>query len=203
VASGYWRPIGTHRAEIEVLRSRFIATLGLVETVEDTKARLASVASELTNASHHAYAYVVGHGSSIIEGMSDAGEPSGTAGYPIMASLRGSKLGDCMIIVTRYFGGTLLGTGGLVRAYTDAAKAVLETAPTEQNVERSQLLVTIAYTYYKRLLRTLRSLEAVVDQEDFSADVTVLVTLPAANVEQLQTLLRELTAGKAVVESID
>ncbi|MDX2138406.1 MAG: YigZ family protein [Chloroflexota bacterium] len=202
MASGYWRPVGTHRAEIEVLRSRFIATLALVETIEDTKARLASVASELANASHHAYAYVIGHGSSIVEGMSDAGEPSGTAGYPIMAVLRGSKLGDCIIIVTRYFGGTLLGTGGLVRAYTDAAKAVLETAPTEQKVERSQVLVIVSYSYYERLLRTLRDLEAVVDQEDFAAEVTVLVTLPTANVQQLQTLLRELTAGKAVVERI-
>lgn len=199
----YWRPVGVHRAEIEVSRSRFIATLTLVETVEATKAALASVATELPNASHHAYAYVIGHGSSVIEGMSDAGEPSGTAGYPIMAVLRGSKLGDCMIIVTRYFGGTLLGTGGLVRAYTDAAKAVLENATTEQKIQRSQLLLNIEYTYYERILRYIREVEGIIDQEDFAANVTLLVVLPTVNVARLDALVRELTAGKATIERID
>jgi uncharacterized YigZ family protein len=175
----------------------------LVETVEATKAALASVATELPNASHHAYAYVIGHGSSVIEGMSDAGEPSGTAGYPIMAVLRGSKLGDCMIIVTRYFGGTLLGTGGLVRAYTDAAKAVLENATTEQKIQRSQLLLNIEYTYYERILRYIREVEGIIDQEDFAANVTLLVVLPTVNVARLDALVRELTAGKATIERID
>jgi putative IMPACT (imprinted ancient) family translation regulator len=79
----------------------------------------------MPNASHHVYAFRVGHGNSIIEGMSDDGEPTGTAGPPVLAVLRGTQIGDIIVIVTRYFGGTKLGTGGLVRAYPEAAQIAL------------------------------------------------------------------------------
>src|SRR6185436_2860271 len=92
--------------------------------------------------------YLVGYGSSVTAGMSDAGEPSGTAGRPALAVLRGSGLGDVVVVVTRYFGGTLLGTGGLVRAYGDAVKAVLELLPREEKVELHTLLVSLPYAAY-------------------------------------------------------
>ena len=92
-------------------------------TVKEAKAFLAAVRAEMPDANHHVYAYRVGFGNSVIEGMSDDGEPSGTSGPPVLAVLRGSGIGDVIVVVTRYFGGTKLGTGGLVRAYSDAARA--------------------------------------------------------------------------------
>jgi uncharacterized YigZ family protein len=112
----YLIPAGTVRVETEVSRSRFIATLGMAETAEAARAFIAGVRAEMPDASHHVYAFRVGYGASVIEGLSDDGEPSGTSGPPIMAVLRGAPVGDVVLVVTRYFGGTKLGTGGLVRA---------------------------------------------------------------------------------------
>src|ERR671921_1142335 len=94
------------------------------------------IRAEMPDAAHHVYAYIVGHGATTTLGMSDDGEPSGTAGRPVMAVLKGSGLGDVALVITRYFGGTLLGTGGLVRAYGDAAKAVLAILPRTEKIER-------------------------------------------------------------------
>ncbi len=100
-------------------------------TVDEAKAFLAAVRAEMPDANHHVYAYRVGFGNSVIEGMSDDGEPSGTSGPPVLAVLRGSGIGDVIVVVTRYFGGTKLGTGGLVRAYSEGARAGLESLATD------------------------------------------------------------------------
>jgi uncharacterized YigZ family protein len=187
-------------AELIDQRSRFIATIGRVESVEETKHFLAQVAAAHPEASHHAYAFVVGFGSSKIEGMSDAGEPSGTAGQPIMAVLRGSGLGDAMIVVTRYWGGIKLGTGGLVRAYTDAAKEVVAAVKTEVKIERARLSITVAYALYERLSRLLSAHEAAIEHEEYASDVCVVCLLPKAQVDGLLPKIRDLSAGKARVE---
>src|SRR5207244_9621721 len=118
-------PAASARVEIRVVNSRFIASAGLAATVADARAFIAGIRAEMPDASHHVYAYVVGHGATTTLGMSDDGEPSGTAGRPAMAVLRGSGLGDVVLVVTRYVGGPLLGTGGLVHAYGAAAREVL------------------------------------------------------------------------------
>ncbi|MCX7792579.1 MAG: YigZ family protein, partial [Chloroflexaceae bacterium] len=119
MTSRYPIPAGRARAELLVLNSRFVATAGPAPDVEAAKAFIAAIRQELPGASHHCYAFLAGHGASVIAGMSDDGEPAGTAGRPMLAVLRGSGLGDVVVVVTRYFGGALLGTGGLVRAYGD------------------------------------------------------------------------------------
>src|SRR6186997_3012409 len=110
-------PAGPAGAEIRAGNSRFIATAGLAASVAAARASIAAARAEMPDASHHVYAYVIGHGATTTLGMSDDGEPSGTAGRPALAVLRGSGLGDVVLVITRYFGGTLLGTGGLVHAY--------------------------------------------------------------------------------------
>src|SRR5690348_4882092 len=115
----YRIPAATTRIEHEVSRSRFIATLGNAATVEAARGFIAEIRAEMPDASHHVYAFKVGYGSSVTEGLSDDGEPTGTAGPPVLAVLRGADIGDAALVVTRYFGGTKLGTGGLVRAYSD------------------------------------------------------------------------------------
>src|SRR5947209_14285779 len=113
----YLIPTATTRIEQEVSRSHFIATLAKVESVAAARAFIASIRAEMPDASHHVYAFKVGYGSSVNEGLSDDGEPSGTSGPPVLAVLRGTDIGDVVLVVTRYFGGTKLGTGGLSRAY--------------------------------------------------------------------------------------
>src|SRR5262245_11570291 len=97
----YPTPAGVHRSEITVINSRFITTIYPVVSVGAVKERLAEIRSEMPDASHHVYAFRVGFGNSVTEGMSDDGEPSGTAGPPVMAVLRGASVGDILVVVTR------------------------------------------------------------------------------------------------------
>ena len=132
-SSRYRIPIPTEkpRLTLEVSNSRFITTVSYVDSVNSARGFLAAVRDEMPDANHHVYAYRIGYGNSVIEGMSDDGEPSGTAGPPVLAVLRGTNIGDVIVIVTRYFGGTKLGTGGLVRAYSEAARLGLSSLKTE------------------------------------------------------------------------
>ncbi|MCC6613529.1 MAG: YigZ family protein [Anaerolineae bacterium] len=198
--SGYRRPAATFRTENVVARSRFIATITPVETVDQAKAFLAAIQAEMPDANHHVYAYVVGHGSSVIEGMSDAGEPSGSAGPPVMAVLRGSKLGDTLIVVTRYFGGTKLGVGGLVRSYSDAARAALAGVTTEERIPRVRLAINLPYPLYERVTRLVAAQEGAIETTAFATDVALTVVLPERNLDLFQSELQELSAGRVQAE---
>lgn len=201
-ASGYLRPAATYRTELEVSRSRFIATLACVESVEQARAFLSDVQQEMPDASHHVYAFVIGHGKSVSEGLSDAGEPTGTAGQPVMAVLRGSGLGDTIIVVTRYFGGIKLGTGGLVRAYTDAAKAAVAGAKTEPKIARVQFCFRVPYSLYDRVRRIIQAHDATVDVNDFAEDISITLTIEQAKAESFIMQLQELSAGKIIVQAV-
>ena len=115
MSDAYLLPAEEVRRELTVSNSRFIATLAPVSSVNEAKAFVARIRKEFADASHNVPAYIIGGGNSITEYCSDDGEPSGTAGRPALAVLRGSGLGDVAVVVTRYFGGTLLGKGGLVQ----------------------------------------------------------------------------------------
>ena len=125
----YLVPAEEIRREQIVVNSRFIASLAPVFSVDDAKAFITRIKTEFADASHNVPVYLIGHGDSEIAHCTDAGEPSGTAGRPALAVLRGSGLGDVAVVVTRYFGGTKLGTGGLVRAYSEAVRSVVEAVP--------------------------------------------------------------------------
>ena len=126
------------RTEIRVSNSRFIATIAPAATSQAAQEFIRSIRAEMPDATHHVYAFRVGYGSSIREGMSDDGEPSGTSGPPALAVLRGTDIGDVVLVITRYFGGTKLGTGGLVSAYTAAAKAAIAILETEEKSRASR-----------------------------------------------------------------
>ena len=125
----YLIPASEVRTEIMVVNSRFIATAAPVFTVEQAREFIKRIRSEFDDASHNVPIFVVGYGSSVIAHCSDDGEPSGTAGRPALAVLQGTGPGGYGIVVTRYFGGTKLGTGGLVRAYSEAVRQVLREMP--------------------------------------------------------------------------
>lgn len=192
-------PAAPARAEIRVVNSRFIGSATHTPTIEDARAFIATIRAEFPDARHHTYAYLVGHGASVTAGMSDDGEPPGTAGRPMLAVVRGSNLGDITVVVTRYFGGTLLGTGGLVRAYSDATKAVLEIVPRTEQVETYTLEVCVAYSDYAPVRQVLEQAEATIQEEAFAASITLLVTLPTTTYDTCVAALAEITAGQAAV----
>lgn len=195
----YLIPAQTTRVEIVVVNSRFIATAGRADTVDEARRFIQAIRHEMPEATHHVYAFKVGYGGSVIEGMSDDGEPSGTAGPPVLAVLRGTDLGDVIVVVTRYFGGTKLGTGGLVRAYSAAARQVLAALPTETRIEKEMVGITIPYPYYDRLQLLLQAYQVKVEQEDFAADVTIFAVIPADRLPALTAAVQDLTAGQVTV----
>ena len=192
----YLIPVETQRTEIIVVNSRFIATAGYAQTIADAKQFLQTVRSEMPDASHHVYAFRVGYGNSVIEGMSDDGEPSGTAGPPALAVLRGTEIGDVIVVITRYFGGTKLGTGGLVRAYTEAAQTVLSTLKTALNIKKQVVGIEFSYPLYERIKRLIGQFDGAIEDETFAADITLLISFPVDQISGFAADLKELTAGQ-------
>ncbi|MCU0491101.1 MAG: YigZ family protein [Chloroflexaceae bacterium] len=197
--NSYPIPAGPARTELLVANSRFIGSAAHTPTVEAAKAYIAAVRAEFPTASHHCYAYLVGYGASQIAGMSDDGEPSGTAGRPMLAVLRGSDLGDVTVVATRYFGGTLLGTGGLVRAYGDTTKAVLALLPHTLRIATSALTVQASYADYAAVRRVLETHQATFDDEQFAEDVTMQVTLPDDQLAACRQAIADVSNGRARV----
>ncbi|MEO7910613.1 MAG: YigZ family protein [Roseiflexaceae bacterium] len=196
-------PAGPARTEIRAANSRFIASAAPAATVAAARAFIAAVRADMPDASHHVYAYIIGHGATTTLSMTDDGEPPGTAGRPAMAVLKGSALGDVALVITRYFGGTLLGTGGLVHAYGDAAKAVLAILPRAEKIERRELTVTLPYAAYEPARRLVAAHAGSILDETFAADVSLRVSLPLAEVAAFATSLAEATAGQALIDASD
>jgi uncharacterized YigZ family protein len=145
-------------------------------------------------------AYVIGHGASVTAHCNDDGEPSGTAGRPVLAVLQGSGLGDLVVVVTRYFGGTKLGTGGLVRAYTQAAQAVLAVTPTARRAPVHHVRIEMPYPLYEQARNLIGQLGGELVQEDFAGQVTVEARLLSKRFDELQEGLTELSRGRVAVE---
>ena len=188
-------PARKARSEIKVLNSRFIATAAPVFSVEQAKGFIARIKAEFPDASHNVPAFLVGHGSTVIAHCHDDGEPSGTAGRPALAVLRGSGLGDVAVVVTRYFGGTKLGTGGLVRAYGDAVRSVLDILPRARKVATHTIMLVTPYSLLERVRLAIQAHQGHVMEEDFSTEVTVTARLPTDAWSALQATLRELSSG--------
>lgn len=150
----------------------------------------------MPDATHHVYAFRVGHGNSVSEGMSDDGEPSGTSGPPTLAVVRGSDLGDVALVTTRYFGGSKLGTGGLVSAYTAAAQAAFRELQTEEKVRRVVCGLNVPYAILERVRIALDAHEAIIEGETFDSEVHLSFLVPEERVESLSDAIRNLTAGR-------
>jgi uncharacterized YigZ family protein len=194
--NGYRIPARIHRTEITIVNSHFITTIGRAGTADAAKAFIASVRQEMPDASHHVYAFRAGYGNSVTEGMSDDGEPSGTAGPPILAVLRGADIGDIVVVITRFFGGTKLGTGGLVRAYTESAQTGLSALPTEEKIPKVTVGIELSYSLYERVRLLITRYNGKIDDEQFSGDVTLIATFPAHEAAAFNDELAELSAGK-------
>jgi uncharacterized YigZ family protein len=195
-------PIPAARARVEetILRSRFVTTAAPAATIEAARAFIAEMRAEFPDASHHCYAFVAGPpGSTGQIGMSDDGEPAGTAGRPMLAALLGSGIGDIAAVATRYFGGTKLGTGGLARAYSGGVKAVLAVLPTMEKVTLARLVAAGPYSYVTPVARLLPDFEARIADQAFAADVTWEIVAPEERIGALKSALVELSRGEIVV----
>jgi uncharacterized YigZ family protein len=196
-------PAAETRTEIEVKNSRFIATAAPVFSVEEAKAFVARIKAEFADASHNVPAFLVGFGPSVTAHCSDDGEPSGTAGRPMLAVLQGSGLGDVAVVVTRYFGGTKLGTGGLVRAYGDAVKAVLAVLPHAEKVPTHTVMMVLPYHLLERVRLLVAEWQGRVLEEEFAADITLAVQFTVAQFPGFQAVLLEMTHGTLQAEIIE
>lgn len=166
-------PLERTETEIVVVNSRFIASLAPVLSVEAARDFVAEIRARFPDASHHVPAFVIGHGNSTTSYCSDDGEPQGSAGRPLLAVVQGSGLGNVAVVVTRYFGGTKLGVGGLVRAYGDAGKAAL--ALVKRAVLRSAVIfeIEIPYRYYDRFKILAESERVEIMSETFEANIRI------------------------------
>ena len=199
----YYIPLYEVRREQVVVNSRFIATLAPVFTIEEARAFIARIKREFADASHNVPAYIIGGGNTVTEYFSDDGEPSGTAGRPALTVLRGSGLGDVAVVVTRYFGGTLLGTGGLVKAYTESTQLVVNAVERGRRVPVHIAMAAIPYNLLERVRLLAARNQGEVLGEDFAADITMTLQFPVENFESFQNDLREISAGKLQAEIIE
>jgi uncharacterized YigZ family protein len=195
-------PSSEVKAEIRVVNSRFIASLAPAGSVEEARDFIARIKKEYSDATHNVPVFLIGHGDSVTAHCSDDGEPSGTAGRPALAVLQGSGLGDVVVVITRYFGGTKLGTGGLVRAYSDAVRAVLEKVERSVRVMTDTVLVAFPYTYLERIRRLVTACNGVNLQEEFMADVTLTARFRVEDTPAFMAQVVELTSGSISPEII-
>jgi uncharacterized YigZ family protein len=199
----YLVPLHEIRREHVVVNSRFIATLAPVFSIEEARAFIARIRKEFADASHNVPAYIIGGGNTVTEYFSDAGEPSGTAGKPALTVLRGSGLGNVAVVVTRYFGGTLLGTGGLVKAYTESTQMVVNAVGRGQRVPVHIAMLAIPYNLLERVQLLVKRRGGEILGEDFAADITMTLQFPIQSFDAFQNELRELSAGKLQAEVIE
>jgi len=196
-------PAREARVEIRVVNSRFIATAAPVFTVDEAKAFIDRIRAEFADATHNVPAFVVGHGASVVAHCSDDGEPAGTAGRPALAVLRGSGLGDVAVVVTRYFGGTKLGTGGLVRAYGDAVREVLAILPRAVKVPTHSVKIVTPYSLFERLRLLVAAHGGKILNEEFAAEVTVTAQLAVERFSDFAADLQEISSGTLDTEMVE
>jgi uncharacterized YigZ family protein len=193
-------PARQHRAEHEVSRSRFIATIGPAATSEQASEFVRAVRGEYADATHNAWAFVAGPpGDTNQVGANDDGEVRGTAGRPMLTELLHSGIGNIVAVVSRYYGGTQLGTGGLVRAYGGSVQLALATLPLAERVERVTVMITISYAAIDSLRLLLAAHEAELTSETYGEDVRYEIRLPVSSVDALRALLMDATRGQATM----
>jgi uncharacterized YigZ family protein len=199
----YLIPAEEIRREQVVVNSRFIATLAPAANTDEARAFIERIRAEFTKASHNVPAYIIGGGNTVSDYCSDDGEPSGTAGRPVLAVLHGSGLGDVAVVITRFFGGTLLGKGGLVKAYTESTQMVVNAVRRARRQQVYVMMLALPYNLLERIRMLVDSHRGEVLDESFAADVTMTLHVPIENKDQFQADLSELSAGKLKAETIE
>ncbi len=196
----YKVPASTIRVDEEIKHSRFIATVDRASTVDEASAFIDRIRAEFPDATHNCWAYLVGPpGTSARVGMSDDGEPHGTAGRPMLAALQHSGVGDVVAVVTRYYGGTKLGTGGLVRAYSGGLQRALAGLALIDRVEWAALILVTDYSKVDALQQLFAGFEVEILDQAFHADVRFELRLPKGHLAAFRTAVMDATRGQASI----
>ena len=183
------------QAELVVKKSRFISIARMCNSPANVKRIVDETRALYPDATHVVHAAVMGNQFS----FSDDHEPKNTAGRPALEVLKGSGITNIIVLIIRYFGGTLLGTGGLVKAYGDSTKLVLDGIKTEELVEKSSFSLTIGYEMYENTKRLLASVAADSIKEDFGTEISITGTIPVSNKDALASQISDLSNGKRSV----
>lgn len=191
---------GTATAEFEEKRSQFFGHVCHAETEEEAMSFIKSKQSEFRDATHNVWAYYMKDG--ILARYSDDGEPTGTAGMPTLDAIRKSGVNDVCIVVTRYFGGILLGAGGLVRAYSKAASLAIEAAGIITYESFTELEIVCNYSDYQKIQNELPKVAAKTDSTDFSESVRLCIAIKESLAGGFAVRISELTAARAVCKKI-
>jgi uncharacterized YigZ family protein len=199
-AESFREVLAAVRREIVVQGSRFIADVIPIRATDQSLSHLETIRKEFHAATHHCWAYRVGV-EKFEERFADDGEPAGTAGRPILQAIERHDVTNVMIVVTRYFGGTKLGTGGLARAYADAANAALDAAEIVTKPITRTLRITCSFDVLPKVKSLLYRATSDV-HESFEPDPVILVTLPRSSVDAMRAALTEATRGKALVQEM-
>jgi uncharacterized YigZ family protein len=184
------------RNEIIVLNSRFIATLSPIFTTQEAKLFIVRIQNEFPDATHNVPAYIIGHGNSVVAHCSDDGEPSGTAGKPILSILTASGLGNVAVVVTRYFGGKKLGKGGLFHAYSDATRVVIDNVPRGLIIWTHTIMMSVPYPFFDRIRSSIKGYNGEILGEIFGSDVTVTARFPVDDVRNFHDHIQNLSRGQ-------
>lgn len=183
--------------EIIEKKSKFIANIFPVENEEDALKYLDEIKKLHRDARHNVFVYRIANGN---ERASDDGEPSGTAGVPILDILRGMKLQNVLVVITRYFGGILLGTGGLVRAYTDSTKEALKVAKLKEKVLKIEYKIEIPYSYYDIISHFCRTNNYQMVNSDYSDTVNMFVVVEKERTHDFETRITEISDRNANIK---
>jgi len=196
----YKIPAKFYRTEETIKRSRFITTVAHAFTEEDAKAFISIIKNEFPDATHNCWAYVAGPpGDAARIGMSDDGEPHGTAGKPILTVLLHSEIGEIVTVVTRYFGGTKLGTGGLVRAYSGSVKNALAGLSIKEKRDVITLTAILDYSKIIAVKQMIESFNSEIIEAKYEADVTFKIELPKNNKDSFIHAITDLAGGEILI----
>lgn len=194
----YYIPSETVSTETEIKKSKFIATITTVTSKEETVAFLQKIRDQYTGANHNCFAYIVGDPKSPVDiGLSDDGEPSGTAGKPMLSVLQHNNIGNVAVMVTRFFGGTKLGTGGLVRAYSAAVKMAVEKVSLDEFIQLSRMQVSIPFQFESNVRHLLKTLNLTVIDSKYSEDVLIEIDVPETILDSFRKKVNDITKGVA------
>ncbi|MBQ6804409.1 MAG: YigZ family protein [Clostridia bacterium] len=182
--------------EFIVNKSRFIGYASPCETEEEALAFLKSIREKHKDATHNCYAYVIGQNAGIMR-YNDDGEPGGTAGMPMMEVIKARGVVNCCVVVTRYFGGILLGAGGLVRAYSHGCALALNAAQVVRMEESQKILLDVPYPLWDRVNHALKSLPQITEETNFGASVEATLLIRKKDVDFVTQKLTALTDAKA------
>ncbi len=181
--------------EVIINKSRFIGYAAPVKTVEEALSFLDRIRTKHKDATHNCYAYIIGQNAGIMR-YSDDGEPGGTAGMPIIEVMKARGVVDCAVVVTRYFGGILLGAGGLVRAYTQGCVIALNAAQVCEMHPTEKWMFEVSYPLWDKVQHTLKSLPVRLESTEFTTAVAFEISVKAEDSEKVQTELTRITDGR-------